>query len=218
MSSHPSLAFAQAVTDRANSAWEDGSFLESVTPTTRALLTYWFDSAFTEFRDLNFHSGQRQAILNAIYIHEVLKKERVLDVYQEISPQLLLERGSGLEDLGDAIYNHPKYAIKMATGTGKTWVLQAMLIWQYLNAQHEEGNYTKNFLVVAPGLIVYERLLDAFQGRLNEDGTTRDFETSDLYGTKELFIPEEYRDEVFGFCNVQSRQNLILAVRLRVAG
>jgi type III restriction enzyme len=199
MSSHPSLAFAQAVTDRANSAWEDGSFLESVTPTTRALLTYWFDSAFTEFRDLNFHSGQRQAILNAIYIHEVLKKERVLDVYQEISPQLLLERGSGLEDLGDAIYNHPKYAIKMATGTGKTWVLQAMLIWQYLNAQHEEGNYTKNFLVVAPGLIVYERLLDAFQGRLNEDGTTRDFETSDLYGTKELFIPEEYRDEVFGF-------------------
>lgn len=199
MSKYPSLDFAQAVTDRANAAWDDGSFIESVTPTTRALLTYWFDPAFADLRNLNFHAGQRQAILNAIYIHEVLKKERVLDVYEAIAPQLLLERGSGLEHLGDAIYNHPKYAVKMATGTGKTWVLQAMLIWQYLNARHEEGNYTKNFLVVAPGLIVYERLLDAFQGKLREDGVTRDFETSDLYGTKELFIPEEYRDEVFGF-------------------
>ena len=199
MSKYPSLDFAQAVTDRANAAWQDGSFMENVTPTTRALLTYWFDVAFTDLRDLNFHEGQRQAVLNAIYIHEVLKKNKVLDVYEAIAPQLLLERGSGLEHLSDAIYNHPKYAVKMATGTGKTWVLQAMLIWQYLNARHEEGNYTKNFLVVAPGLIVYERLLDAFQGKLNDDGVTRDFETSDLFGTKDLFIPEEYRDEVFGF-------------------
>lgn len=199
MSKYPSLDFAQAVTDRANAAWTDGTMMERVTPTTRSLLTYWFDPAFTDLRELNFHEGQRQAILNAIYIHEVLKKERVLDVYEAIAPQLLLERGSGLEYLSDAIYNHPKYAIKMATGTGKTWVLQAMLIWQYLNARHEQGNYTKNFLVVAPGLIVYERLLDAFLGKLNDDGVTRNFETSDLKGTQDLFIPEEYRDEVFGF-------------------
>jgi type III restriction enzyme len=199
MSKHPSLDFAHAVTDRANAAWDDGSFLESVTLTTRTLLTYWFDSAFADLRGLNFHVGQRQAILNAVYIHEVLKKERVLDVYEAIAPHLLLERGSGLEYLSDAIYNHPKYAMKMATGTGKTWVLQALLIWQYLNARHEAGNYTKNFLVVAPGLIVYERLLDAFLGKLQDDGATRDFETSDLHSTQDLFIPDEYRDEVFGF-------------------
>ena len=199
MSKYPSLDFAQAVTDRANAAWEDGSFIESVTPTTKALLAYWFEPAFSDLRNLNFHQGQRQAILNAIYIHEVLKKERVLDVYETIAPQILLQPGSALDSLGDEIYNHPKYAIKMATGTGKTWVLQALLIWQYLNAKHEEGNYTKNFLVVAPGLIVYERLLDAFQGKLSDDGTTRDFETSDLKSTQDLFIPEEYRDEVFGF-------------------
>ena len=199
MSKYPSLDFAQAVTDRANAAWEDGSFMESVTPTTKALLTYWFEPAFSDLRNLNFHQGQRQAILNAIYIHEVLKKERVLDVYEAIAPQILLQPGSALDSLGDEIYNHPKYAIKMATGTGKTWVLQALLIWQYLNAKHEEGNYTKNFLVVAPGLIVYERLLDAFQGKLSDDGITRDFETSDLKSTQDLFIPEEYRDEVFGF-------------------
>ncbi len=199
MSKYPSLDFAQTVSDRANAAWEDGSFLEQVTPTTRILLTYWFDVAYTDLRNLNFHEGQRQAVLNAIYIHEALKKERVLDVYEAIAPHLLLEKGSGLEYLGDAIYNHPKYAVKMATGTGKTWVLQALLIWQYLNAKHEQGNYTKNFLVVAPGLIVYERLLDAFQGKLNDDGVTRDFQTSDLKETQDLFIPEEFRNEVFGF-------------------
>ena len=94
MSKYPSLDFAQAVTDRANAAWEDGSFMESVTPTTKALLTYWFEPAFSDLRNLNFHQGQRQAILNAIYIHEVLKKERVLDVYEAIAPQILLQPGS----------------------------------------------------------------------------------------------------------------------------
>ena len=74
------------------------------------------------------------------------------------------------------------------------------MIWQYLNAKHnEEGNYTKNFLVVAPGLIVYERLLDAFLGKMNDDGQTRDFETCDIKKQENLFLPEEYRNEFYGF-------------------
>ena len=197
---YPPLRFAMTVTERANAAWEDGSYMESVTPTTRALLTYWFDEAYVDMRDLNFHIGQRQAILNTIYIHEVLKKEKVVDVYNEIAPQLLIEKGSRLQELSDDIYSFPKYCVKMATGTGKTWVLEALMIWQYLNAKHnEEGNYTKNFLVVAPGLIVYERLLDAFLGKMNDDGQTRDFETCDIKKQENLFLPEEYRNEFYGF-------------------
>lgn len=59
------------------------------------------------------------------------------------------------------------YAVKMATGTGKTWVMHALLIWQYLNASDNlnKNNYSKNFLLVAPGLIVYNILLDAFLGK-----------------------------------------------------
>lgn len=197
---YPPLRFAMTVTERANAAWEDGSFMDSVTPTTRTLLTYWFDEAYVDMRDLNFHIGQRQAILNTIYIHEVLKKEKVVDAYNEIAPQLLLERGSNIQALGDDIYSFPKYCVKMATGTGKTWVLEALMIWQYLNAKHhEEGNYTKNFLVVAPGLIVYERLLDAFLGKKTDDGETRDFETCDIKKQEDLFLPEEYRNEFYGF-------------------
>ena len=46
------------------------------------------------------------------------------------------------------------------------------MVWQLLNktAALAEGidnaRFTRQFMVVAPGLIVYERLLDAFCGRL----------------------------------------------------
>jgi type III restriction enzyme len=62
----------------------------------------------------------------------------------------------------------------------------------------KSGRYSKNFLLVAPGLIVYERLLDAFLGKERED-ETRDFEKSDLKKYESLFIPPWYADEVFGF-------------------
>ena len=94
---------------------------------------------------------------------------------------------------------HPKYAAKMATGTGKTWVLNALLVWQYLNKQAtpDDDRFTSNFLVVAPGLIVYDRLLDSFLGK-ERDGE-RHFETSDIYLGKDLFVPEDHRDAMFSF-------------------
>lgn len=196
------LEFARLISEKVNAAWEDGSYLDNVTPTTRALLSYWFDPAYTEMRDMNFHKGQRQAILNIIYIHEVLKKDKIIDVYQEINPELLMEHGMGISKLSDpTLYGFPKYCVKMATGTGKTWVLEALILWQYLNAKHEEGNYTKNFLIVAPGLIVYDRLQDAFLGRNKDNGLYRDADTNDYKLNEELFIPEEYRNEFYGFLN-----------------
>ena len=96
---------------------------------------------------------------------------------------------------------HPKYAMKMATATGKTWVMHALLIWQYLNAVYEvesTGKYSRNFLIVAPGLIVYDRLLDAYIGKLNKEGY-RELENSDIAKYKELFLPDEYRELFLGF-------------------
>ncbi len=193
------LQFARDISSKANDAWISGEYLEQVTPTTRQLLTYWFDERYCENRGLNFHEGQRQAILNTIYLHEVLKVKNIFEAYERIAPDLLLRSEGGLAEISKTKYNHPKYAIKMATGTGKTWVLSAMLIWQYLNAKHEEGNYSKNFLIVAPGLIVYERLLDAFLGKEREGADGRDFESSDIFRSQDLFLPESYREEIFGF-------------------
>ena len=48
-------------------------------------------------------------------------------------------------------------------------------------------------------MIVYERLQDAFLGKVGEDGQTRKFENSDFKKFESLFIPEHLRDEVFAF-------------------
>ena len=49
-----------------------------------------------------------------------------------------------------------------------------------------------------PGLIIYERLLNALLGKENEQGV-RNFDRSDIKQSEELLIPPAYREEVFGF-------------------
>lgn len=199
-SSNISLELAHRLTDVVNAAWKSGEMLEKVTPTTASLLNYWFGEGFCNERVRNFHEGQRQAILNIIYLHEVMGENCVMDAYQGIIPELM-DRAD-LAQLAKPKYQMPKYAVKMATGTGKTWVMHALIIWQMLNARHEDvesGRFTQKFLIVAPGLIVYDRLLDAFCGRKKRDEEYRDPQTNDYYMNLEVFIPERYRDEVFSF-------------------
>lgn len=201
------LAFAAAVSEAANASFADGRgpMMEAVTPVTRDLLKFWFTEPFTA-RALNFHAGQRQAILNVVYLHEVVRAGSPRAAYAAVAEELLAEGGGAVAaELAKPKYAYPKHLVKMATGTGKTWVMHALLVWQYLNAKFEtgewSGRWTKNFLFVAPGLIVYERLLDAFCGRRVADGAgeARDFATSDLKAAESLFVPPEYRDAVFSF-------------------
>lgn len=195
-----SLELAHRLSERVNAAWESGEMLQKVTPITAELLRFWFDPGYCTTREKNFHSGQRQAILNIIYLHEVVGEKRVLDAYEAVAPDLLPV--ADLAQLGKDKYSFPKYAIKMATGTGKTWVMHALIIWQLLNARHEaerSGRFTQRFLIVAPGLIVYERLLDAFCGRQTDVESPRSAETNDYALNSELFLPPQFRDEVSSF-------------------
>lgn len=172
--------------------------LDQVTPVTAELLRFWFQQDYCELRELNFHAGQRAAILHIIYAHEVLGTTRLRDLYEAVAPEAMLE-GGVLGEVTRDRHDHPKYAAKMATGTGKTWVLNALLVWQYLNklADPQDPRFSSNFLLVAPGLIVYDRLLDSFQGK-EQDGE-RDFATSDIYRQQDLFIPDTYRTQVLTF-------------------
>lgn len=172
--------------------------LDQVTPVTAELLRFWFQQDYCELRELNFHAGQRAAILHIIYAHEVLGTTRLRDLYEAVASEAMLE-GGVLGEVTRDRHDHPKYAAKMATGTGKTWVLNALLVWQHLNklANPQDPRFSSNFLLVAPGLIVYDRLLDSFQGK-EQDGE-RDFSTSDIYRQQDLFIPDTYRTQVFTF-------------------
>jgi type III restriction enzyme len=238
------IKFARTLTAEVNNSYKTGEMLSLVSPVTADLLRFWFGDNYCETREINFHIGQKQAILNTIYIHEVLKTRSVIDLWHTVDELILGEMG--IAEIEKDKYDFRKYCIKMSTGTGKTWVMHALLIWQYLNAVYFEGGegelkrestlttpsasvhpfniegelkrestlttpsasvhpfniegefYTKNFLIIAPGLIVYERLLGAFLGREQPNGE-RNFRESDFYKFQELFIPGPYRDSVFSF-------------------
>lgn len=192
-------------TDQLCTGLESGvaDLYELVTPVTAELLRWWFGDDARQTRAFNFHSGQRQAILNVIVAHEVLGSPGLKDLYQQVCADALLA-GTRLAEVSQPKHAHPKYCLKMATGTGKTWVLQALLVWQMLNrtaaldAGRDDPRFTRRFLIVAPGLIVYERLLDAFIGK-ERAGGGRDFSTSDTERYADLFVPPAYRERVRQF-------------------
>ena len=193
------LQLAKTLTCKVDVLWQNGEFLTLVTPTTADLLKFWFCEPHTSQREINFHRGQKNAILNTIYLHEILKVNSVLEIYEKCDKELIPKFNHTL--LAKEKYKIPKYAMKMATGTGKTWVMNALFVWQYLNARAEReksGRFTKNFLLIAPGLIVYERLLDSYMGKEREDGS-RDVNTSDIFKNRELFLPQRYEITIKAF-------------------
>jgi type III restriction enzyme len=58
-----------------------------------------------------------------------------------------------------------RLVIKMATGSGKTKVLSLVLAWSFYHKLYEpESGLARNFLVIAPNIIVLDRIYKDFQG------------------------------------------------------
>src|SRR5712671_5347428 len=53
-----------------------------------------------------------------------------------------------------------RFALKLATGAGKTTVMAMLIAWQTINAERRRGSkhFTRGFLVVSPGLTIRDRL------------------------------------------------------------
>lgn len=169
-------------------AWADQGW-QGVTQTTYELLAYWFNRG--EETDEKFHLCQQRAIETIIYCHEILGIETLKQAFEKIAPDALARSAALSEEVEHLPF--AKYALKMATGTGKTWVLAALLVWQYFNALNAErpGKYSTHFLLVAPGHEVLNRLLDMFLGKHNTKTGNRDKSKSDFERT--LFMPEGER-------------------------
>jgi type III restriction enzyme len=59
----------------------------------------------------------------------------------------------------------PRYVIKMATGAGKTKVLSLLVAWSFFHRTYEaDSALSRNFLVIAPNIIVLDRLRADFDG------------------------------------------------------
>jgi type III restriction enzyme len=143
-------------------AWKAGGY-KGITDTTRILLNQWF---YTDHRLptgllFKYHASQQEAIETLIFVWE----------YEKIRTRKgLLERyAQDLRDLRLPPYDDfARYCVKMATGSGKTKVMALAVAWQFLNAMRESDtvahDYAKTFLVLAPNVIVFERLKTDFSG------------------------------------------------------
>jgi type III restriction enzyme len=58
-----------------------------------------------------------------------------------------------------------RFVIKMATGSGKTKVLSLALAWSFFHKTYEaDSDLSRNFLVIAPNIIVLDRIRKDFDG------------------------------------------------------
>jgi len=168
-------------------AWIDQGY-NGVTQTTLELLHYWFNR--DQDTPEQFYPCQQRAIETVIYCCEILKAHNLQELFEKVAPEALFQH-LPLKNEVETI-RFPKYAVKMATGSGKTWVLAALLIWQYFNKTNgEAGNYSYRFLVVTPGHEVLNRILDSFKGKRDPKTGNRDPSTSDY--KRSLFVPDGSR-------------------------
>ena len=127
---------------------------------TKRLLTFWFleDHYDRSGRIFKFWDAQREAIEALIYVYEVAK-------YDSLGK---LIKGFDIKQipLSAAVDGWSKYAFKMATGSGKTFVMELVVVWQYFNKVYATDNgvrYSNHFLIIAPNLIVFDRLKESFE-------------------------------------------------------
>jgi len=181
------LPLAKALAGEAQ-AWADQGW-QGVTQTTYELLAYWFNRG--EEADEKFHICQQRAIETIIYCHEILGIKTLKEAFERFAPEILAQSAALSEEAEKIPF--PKYCLKMATGTGKTWVLAALLVWQYFNAinNEREKQYSAHFVLVAPGHEVLYRLLDMFLGKHDPKTGNRDKSKADFART--LFMPEGER-------------------------
>src|SRR5690606_30244166 len=72
---------------------------------------------------------------------------------------------SGAVSAGMFYETWKRLVIKMATGSGKTKVISLLLAWCYFHKLYEEdSDLATNFLIIAPNIIVLDRLRQDFDG------------------------------------------------------
>ena len=141
--------------------WRDNHY-QGATDTSRRLLNFWFhaDHKLRTGGEFKYYAAQQRAIESLIYVYEIAKTRDWMSLYQRFIP-----------DDFDSLVRLPsvdpfaRYCTKMATGSGKTKVMALAIAWQYFNAVLENSaEYAKTFLVIAPNVIVFERLRGDFAG------------------------------------------------------
>lgn len=142
--------------------WRDSGYAKA-TETSRSLLNWWFktphllpqsDGTMGEFQ---YFFAQREALETIIYLYDVVG---VKDKYD-----LMRFDSSGAVSSGMFDETWRRFVVKMATGAGKTKVMSLVLAWSYFHKLYEpDSELSRNFLVIAPNIIVLDRIYKDFNG------------------------------------------------------
>jgi type III restriction enzyme len=168
--------------------WRDARY-PGASDVTRDLFRFWFDEdhLLSDGRQFRYHFGQREAVETLAFLVEI---ERITDIrpliekfgeahegghlipagiqFQEATdgrrsivryfPELASEGTQPLPAEGLL-----RYALKMATGSGKTVVMALIVAWSWFHRSRiGDSPLSRHFLIVAPNVIVYERLAKDF--------------------------------------------------------
>ncbi len=165
-------------------AWRDGRY-EGASDVTRRLFEYWFeeDHEIPGFGvPFRYYFCQREAIETLAWLVEVVgiaDAQAFIQAYAEVYKRDLMTDNivfqttmdgrrqirryvpeldaEGVQDL--PLEDLRRHAFKMATGSGKTWVMAMAVVWARFHKQRVAGSpLSTNFLIVAPNVIVYQRL------------------------------------------------------------
>ena len=142
--------------------WRDSGYT-GATDTSKSLLNWWFktphllpqaDGTMAEFR---YYFAQREALETIIYLYDVVEVKDKFDLMRFDS--------SGAVSAGMFDETWRRFVVKMATGSGKTKVMSLALAWSFYHKLYEpDSGLARNFLVIAPNIIVLDRIYKDFKG------------------------------------------------------
>lgn len=142
------------------------NFYPGASDTTRELFYHWFltdhlmQKANGDLYQFGYYFCQREAIETYVYLMEVAQTRTLSGLLGEYGDEQMAMAAEGIQPEEDL---WPRYAFRMATGSGKTKVMSLAIVWSYFHALRESDSpMSRNFLVVAPNLTVFERLKEDF--------------------------------------------------------
>ncbi len=142
--------------------WRDSGY-DGAADTSRSLLNWWFNTphlmpqADGTMAAFEYYFAQREALETIVYLYDVVGVQDKFDLMRFDS--------SGAVSAGMFDETWRRFVVKMATGSGKTKVLSLALAWSFYHKLYEpESGLARNFLVIAPNIIVLDRIYKDFQG------------------------------------------------------
>lgn len=142
--------------------FRDGGYVGAA-ETSRSLLNWWFktehlmEGAGGSSHEFQYYFAQREAMETIVYLVDVVGMRDKFDLFRFDSS------GQVSADKFDETWR--RLVVKLATGAGKTKVLSLALAWSFFHKTYEpESELARNFLVIAPNIIVLDRLFRDFQG------------------------------------------------------